>query len=38
VVDERPGSEASEWEKRECEEYLAQVTEEERALGEGAEG
>ena len=31
------GSEASEWVKREREEYLAQVAEEERALGEGAE-
>ena len=37
VADEEPGSEASEWEKREREEYLAQVAEEERALGEGAE-
>ena len=31
------GSEASEWEMREREEYLAQIAEEERALGEGAE-
>ena len=38
VADEELGSEASEWEKREREEYLAQVAEEERALGEGAEG
>ena len=37
VADEEPGSEASEWEKREREEYLAQVAEEERALGEEAE-
>jgi len=29
VADEEPGSEASEWEKREREEYLAQVAEEE---------
>ena len=35
VADEEPGSEASE--KKEREEYLAQVAEEERALGEGAE-
>jgi len=27
VADEEPGSEASEWEKREREEYLAQVAE-----------
>jgi len=32
VADKEPGSEASEWEKRE------RVAEEERALGEGAEG
>ena len=32
VADEEPGSEASEWEKGEREEYLAQVAEEERAL------
>ena len=37
VAGGEPGSEASEWEKREREEYLAQVAEEERALGEGAE-
>ena len=37
VADEELGSEASEWGKREREEYLAQVAEEERALGEGAE-
>ena len=36
VADEEPGSEASESEKREREEYLAQA-EEERALVEGAE-
>jgi len=36
VADEEPGSEASESEKREPEEYLAQA-EEERALVEGAE-
>ena len=30
MVDEEPGSEASEWEMREREEYLAQVAEEER--------
>jgi len=34
VADEEPGSEASEREKREREEYFAQVAEEERALGE----
>jgi len=28
VADEEPGSESSEWEKREREEYLAQVAEE----------
>jgi len=32
VADEEPGNGASEWEKREREEYLAQVAEEERAL------
>jgi len=35
VADENRGSEASEWGKREREEYLAQVAE--RALGEGVE-
>jgi len=35
VADEEPGSEASEWEKREREEYLAQVAEGERELEEG---
>jgi len=35
VADEEPGSEASEWEKREREEYLSQV--EVRVLGDGAE-
>ena len=35
VADEEPDSEASEWEKREREEYLAQVAEEERVLGVG---
>jgi len=38
VADEDPGSEASEWGKRERKEYPAQMAEEERALGEGAEG
>jgi len=33
VAGGEPGSEASEWEKREREEYLAQMAEEERALG-----
>jgi len=37
VADEEPGSEASEWEKSQREECLAQVAEEERVLGEGAE-
>jgi len=37
VADEGPGSEASEWEKREHEECLAQAAEEGRALGEGPE-
>ena len=34
-TDSGPGSEATEWEKRESEEYLGQVAEEERARGEG---
>ena len=33
MADEEPGSEASEWEKREREGYLAQAAEEERAGG-----
>jgi len=37
MADEEPGSEAS-WKKREREECLAQVTEEEGARGEGAGG
>jgi len=37
VADEEPGSETSEWEKMEREEYLAQAAEEERVQGEGAE-
>jgi len=37
VADEEPGSEASEWEKREREEYLARWRRK-RGLGEGTEG
>jgi len=37
VANKETSSEASEWEKREREEHLSQVAEEERALGEEAE-